>query len=124
MLVNGKRARFSRPDRHELRIRPSRPVREGSRFRVTVRYAGYPDDVRWRGESNWLADDREVITMNEPHMAPWWFPANDHPRDKASMDVRITVPRQHKVISNGSLVERVVKGGLATTHWRSRAVCQ
>ena len=21
--------------------------------------------------------------MNEPHMAPWWFPANDHPLDKA-----------------------------------------
>ena len=31
--------------------------------------------------------------MNEPHMATWWFPANDHPRDKASFDIRITVPR-------------------------------
>jgi aminopeptidase N len=57
--------------------------------------------------------------MNEPHMAPWWFPANDHPRDKATMDVRVTVPRQHKVISNGSLVGRRPKGRLATTHWRS-----
>ena len=28
-------------------------------------------------------NDHEVVTMNEPHMAPWWFPANDHPRDKA-----------------------------------------
>ena len=25
--------------------------------------------------------------MNQPHMAPWWFPANDHPRDKARMDI-------------------------------------
>ena len=31
--------------------------------------------------------------MNEPHMAPWWFPANDHPRDKALMDISITVPK-------------------------------
>ena len=31
--------------------------------------------------------------MNEPHMAPWWFPANDHPRDKAQIDIRITVPQ-------------------------------
>ena len=30
--------------------------------------------------------------MNEPHMAAWWFPANDHPRDKASFDIRITAP--------------------------------
>ena len=26
--------------------------------------------------------------MNEPHMAPWWFPANDHPPDKALIDIR------------------------------------
>ena len=30
--------------------------------------------------------------MDEPHMAPWWFPANDHPTDKALMDISITVP--------------------------------
>jgi aminopeptidase N len=30
------------------------------------------------------------------------------------------VPKQRKVISNGSLVGRVVKGRRATTHWRSR----
>ena len=33
--------------------------------------------------------------MNEPHMAPWWFPANDHPRDRARMDIHVTVPRGH-----------------------------
>ena len=32
--------------------------------------------------------------MNQPHMAPWWFPANDHPLDKALVDIRITVPRR------------------------------
>ncbi len=58
-------------------------------------------------------------TVNEPHMAPWWFPANDHPRDKATMDVRVTVPQGHRVVSNGSRVAREVKGVLATTHWRS-----
>ena len=41
--------------------------------------------------------------MNEPHMAPWWFPANDHPRDKALMDISITVPRDKKVVANGRL---------------------
>ena len=42
--------------------------------------------------------------MNEPHMAPWWFPANDHPRDKALMDISITVPRGPQVIANGRRV--------------------
>jgi aminopeptidase N len=78
-----------------------------------------PGAVAWAGESNWLADRREVVTMNEPHMAPWWFPANDHPRDKASVDVHITVPRDRTVVANGVLVGHRVHGEKATTHWRS-----
>ena len=44
--------------------------------------------------------------MNEPHMAPWWFPANDHPLDKARMDLHITVPAAEQVVANGRLVAR------------------
>jgi aminopeptidase N len=117
--VDGAEASFDRGNRHELRITPAVPVRAGRVVTVVVRYGGRPDDASYLGQRNWLADSREVVTVNEPHMAPWWFPANDHPRDKASMDVRITVPKERKVISNGSLVGRVVKGRVATTHWRS-----
>nr|WP_281366549.1 M1 family metallopeptidase [Nocardioides thalensis] len=74
--------------------------------------------MSYAGESNWLADRTEVVTMNEPHMAPWWFPSNDHPRDKATFDIRVTTDADKDVISNGKRVSRVVDGGLATTHWR------
>ena len=58
--------------------------------------------------------------MNEPHMAPWWFPANDHPRDKAAVDIHITVPREHGRWSpTAALVSRKVHGDQATTHWRA-----
>ena len=117
--VNGAPAAFARPARHELQITPRAPLLAGAAFTVKVSYAGVPKRVRWRGESNWLADRREVVTMNEPHMAPWWFPANDHPRDKATVDVHITVPRHRKVVSNGVLVRRKVRGSMATTHWSS-----
>ena len=117
--VNGSRVTFDRGNRHELRITPAPAVVAGQVITVEVRYSGRPANATYLGERSWLADDREVVTINEPHMAPWWFPANDHPRDKATMDVRITVPKQRKVISNGSQVDRVVKGRLATTHWRS-----
>jgi aminopeptidase N len=117
--VDGDKASFDRGNKHELRITPRAAVTAGQRLTVEVRYAGRPGRATYLGQSNWLADSREVVTVNEPHMAPWWFPANDHPRDKATMDVRITVPRQRKVVSNGELVGRVVKGAVATTHWRS-----
>lgn len=117
--VNGREARFGKPNRHELRVTPPRPLAEGRRFTVKVWYAGRPDEVSYLGQSNWLASRREVVTMNEPHMAPWWFPANDHPRDKARMRVHVTVPRGKQVISNGQLVKKTKQRGLTTWHWRA-----
>jgi len=52
-------------------------------------------------------------------MAPWWFPADDHPLDKAAMTVTITAPRAQRVVSNGRLVARRVHGRLATTTWHA-----
>ncbi|MCR6031811.1 M1 family peptidase [Nocardioides sp. zg-579] len=117
--VAGRPARWTRPDRHELSIRPARPVLAGDVVTVVVRYAGRPGRIRWQGEQNWLADPGEVVAMNQPHMAPWWFPANDHPRDKAHVDVSVTVPADKQVVGNGRLVSRRVHGRQATTRWRA-----
>ena len=88
-------------------------------FSVVVHYRGKPGPISYETERNWLADRAEVVTMNEPHMAPWWFPANDHPLDKASFDIHITVPDDRKVVANGRLVKRTDRGRKATTHWRA-----
>ncbi len=120
VTVDGAPARFAKPHRHELRIRPAAPLRRGDVVDVEVSYAGRPGPIGYAGEKNWLADDAEVVTMNEPHMAPWWFPANDHPRDKATFDIRVTGPATHQVVSNGLPVGRTVDGEQATTHWRSK----
>ena len=111
-------AAFSRPEHHELRISPGRPLRKHTRVRVTVTYAGNPEHFSYAGESNWVAEGtHEVEAVNEPHMAPWWFPSNDHPLDKARMDVRVTVPHDKQVVSNGRLLGVRRQGGLATYHW-------
>ena len=118
--IDGVAVRFSKPSHHELRIVPRAPVAAGTVMRVRVDYAGRPARASYLGERNWLADGTEVVTMNEPHMAPWWFPANDHPLDKAPVDLHITVPTDRQVIANGRLVGRREHGSLATTHWRAR----
>ncbi len=119
VFVDGAPAAHSRPHKHELQITPAAPIVAGAVVEVTVSYAGKPGQIEYAGEGNWLADDREVVTMNEPHMAPWWFPANDHPRDKARFDIAIKAPASHQVVANGLFVDRTVSGDLATTHWRS-----
>ena len=57
--------------------------------------------------------------MNQPHMATWWFPSNDHPSDKALMDISITVPRGKQVFANGRRISIKRHGGLATHRWRA-----
>jgi len=119
VTVDGRNAGYDQASRHELVIRPKQHLRTGERVDVVVRYAGFPERHGYRRERNWLASDHEVVTMNEPHMAPWWFPANDHPLDKALVDIHITVPRGKQVVANGRLMSRKVLGDAATHHWRA-----
>ena len=59
--------------------------------------------------------------MNEPHMAPWWFPANDHPLDKAIVDVsHPTVDRRPRGHRQRHAGEPARTGRTSTTwHWRA-----
>ncbi|MDI6909065.1 M1 family metallopeptidase [Nocardioides sp.] len=115
--VDGRDAGFEKSP-HELVVK--HPVDTGETVRVVVRYAGRPSAYSYAGESNWLASDHEVVAMNQPHMAPWWFPSNDHPLDRAHVRMSITVPKESQVIGNGRRVDREVRGGLATTTWEAR----
>jgi aminopeptidase N len=117
VTVDGRRVDWSRPNAHEIRIPAA--LQAGSSYDVVVSYAGRPGAKGWDGEWNWLAGDSEVVAMNQPHMAAWWFPADDHPRDKALMDIHITAPRDLDVIANGHRVSRTVHRDRATTHWRA-----
>jgi aminopeptidase N len=116
------RSTFSRPSRHELRIEPRHPIAAGTTVRVRVAYAGHPARLSWGGESNWVATGTEAMALNEPHMAPWWFPSDDHPLDKARMDLHITVPRSQQVVAGGRLVGVRRSSQHATYHWRAGAM--
>lgn len=116
--VNGRTARFSRPNRHELKVAPASAIAAGKTFKVEVVYRGKPSPLSYAGEHNWLADRHEFVTMNQPHMAPWWFPSNDHPSDKATFDIRVNLPKAKRVLSNGVRISKKVTGARATTHWR------
>ena len=124
VTVDGRRAAFRRLGsggvRHELRVRPARPLAAGERFRVAVRYGGRPGRQRYRGRSGFQAVKGEALAANEPHIAPWWFPSSDHPTDKARVDVHLTVPRGRQAISGGALRRVTGRGALRTWHWHAR----
>jgi aminopeptidase N len=116
--IDGARAAYRKPSRHELRVTPAAPIRKGTRFTVRVRYHGVPEDLRYEGDRGWISDNREAMATNEPHIAPYWFPANDHPRDKATFDITVRVPRGNQLISNGELVSTRHSDAWSAWHWR------
>ena len=120
VTVDGRRATYTKPDRHELKVTPAAPIARGSTFVVRVRYHGTPRLIAWAGKKPFLWSPEETMATNEPHIAPWWFPANDHPSDKAAYDITVRVPRRSQAISNGVRVSRTTTGGWTSWHWRMR----
>ena len=47
-----------------------------------------------------------AFVVGEPQGAPGWFPVNDKPKDKATYDFAITVPKGRTAIGNGRLGRR------------------
>ncbi|QIK66962.1 M1 family metallopeptidase [Nocardioides sp. HDW12B] len=116
--VDGVAARFSKPNRHELRVVPATAVTAGDPFRVVVRYHGRPASVVAAGQSPFSWTRGEGVAVGQPQMGPWWFAANETPADKATYDIVLRVPRGQEALSNGELVSREPVGDWTRWTWR------
>jgi hypothetical protein len=76
-----------------------------------------PETLEDFGLSGFIHTDDGAIAIGEPHVAATWFPANDHPRDKASFTIKVTVPSGLEAMSNGILLGQKVKGRSTTWTW-------
>ena len=110
-------ARWTHAD-GELAITPARGIREGRRFTVRIAYDGVPQTLP--DTSGFLHTDEGALAVGQPHGAATWYPANDHPSDKASYTMRITVPRGLEALSNGRLTRRSDAAGTTTWTWVAR----
>jgi aminopeptidase N len=116
--VDGVPATFSKPDPHELRVRPSEAIAAGESFRVAVDYHGRPASTSAAGQRPFSHRRGEGVAVGQPQMGPWWFAANETPADKATYDIVLRVPRGREAISNGELVSRRVQGDWVRWRWR------
>jgi len=119
VLVDGQPATFAR-DGQELVITPSVGLVDGLPFTVTVDYAGKPSVVTDPDGSieGWVPTKDGAFVVGEPQGSPAWYPVNDTPRDKATYDFTVTVPRGLKVMANGVLLSRATAAGKTTWRWR------
>lgn len=121
VVVNGKRAHWSRSQDHELTIRPRHKLDRGDHFTTVVRYGGVPRSQLFDGlESGFLRTDDGALIAGEPEVAANWFPVNDHPSDKASYTFKVTVPAGLEVVANGELLGSTTHHGRTTWTWDER----
>lgn len=105
--VDGEDAAIER-DGRTLRLRPPAPIPAGRTFEAQVHYRGAPEPVTTPplGDVGWLTYPGGSYVIGEPEGAATWFPADDHPEDKATFRFRIDVPDGVEAVANGVLVER------------------
>ena len=119
--VNGSAAEYSRYNT-ELVIVSANPLAAGAEFSTEVRYSGTPELISdpglWVFELGWHNTEGVVFTVNQPSGSMSWFPSNNHPTDKATFEIHLTVPEPLTAASNGILVEETSVDGYTNTTWR------
>jgi len=120
ITVDGRQATWSR-DGQELVVVPARGLRKYHGFTVEVRYDGVPETIEdLFGISGFLHTDDGQIIAGQPHGAATWYPANDHPSDKASFTFHVTVPNGLDVIANGVFLGARQQGPVTRWTWDAR----
>ena len=120
--VNNAPAKFTNDpkDNSELVVTPASPLAKNQPITVVVNYADTPSKVVIDCFTAWTKMPDGALAVEEPKISRWWYPANDHPTDKATFDVSVEVPDNVAAISNGTLVSKT-KNRLGWTRWNWRS---
>ena len=122
VTVDGAEAQ-SRADGTELVVTPAAGLVSGRPFTVVVEYSGTPEEIRDQdlGAGGWMRTDDGAFALGQPFSASTWFPVNDHPSDKATFRLAMTVPEGVEAIGNGVPGERTTDDGWTTWTWAENA---
>lgn len=118
ITVDDEAASFTRDD-NELTVLPAEPLAVDQTFAVEVAYYGVPQgvfDASLGIEQGWTYVRGIVYTAGEPVSAQSFFPVNEHPSDKATYTIVVTVAQPYNVAANGILESETDNGDGTTTY--------
>lgn len=98
-----------------LTIFLAQPPGINQEFEIEITYSGIP-----QAGLNFSTHNGQPIfwSLDEPSEAREWFPSFDHPSDKATAELKVTVPQNIVVASNGTLTKsQVNQDGTKTYTW-------
>ena len=107
--LNGQPLAFERVDGKLILQLPQTPS-VGTTRTLLIRYEGPPvrQQSPYARYSDFLGlhfpDGSTIYAASEPDGARYWFPNNDHPRDKATYRFELQVPAGLTAVANGNLI--------------------
>lgn len=103
----------------ELTVDFGRTLQADTSTTVRVVYEGVPQPIPESsiGTIGWIDGPNGSHVVSEPNGAPTWFPANDHPLDKATFRFIISVPDEWQVAANGILTGTRATGAGTEYTW-------
>jgi aminopeptidase N len=122
-VVPGSGDALASPARTEVTVVPPVGIDAGAEFTTVVAYGGVPVTINdvYGPASGVIHTDDGMLIVGQPRAAATWFPANDHPADKARFDFRISVPEGLQAVANGALVAETVSAGRSVWEWTADA---
>lgn len=116
--VTGQDALFERHG-DELTIYLPQAAEPGDALQLDIAYHGTPGGGSASAEfsEGWIHYGNGVVVAGEPVGASTWYPVNEHPLDKATYSIAVTVDQPYEVASNGSLEATEQNGSQTTYRW-------
>lgn len=103
----------------QLHVELAEPLPHGEPAQLAIRYGGSPRKGLWFVGGSQAPT--HAFTQGECEDARWWFPCWDVPADRATSELRVTVPESWTTLAAGELLDSQSVDGRRTDTWRMTA---
>jgi aminopeptidase N len=122
-------------DSMKLDIQLNKTYTRTDTFTIFIQYTAKPDELDEKneyityqnkglyfvkqGEDDSLDSPQQLWTQGETEAASCWFPTIDHPNERTTQEISITVPNNYLTLSNGKLISSTnLPNGTRTDYWK------
>lgn len=113
VFFDGKPARFKNADK-KLVVTATKSLVEDQAHDVEVHYSVTNPEAGL----HFVKSPEQMWSQSQPEDARRWFPCHDTPGEKATSEVRATVPPGFRAVSNGILIDESANGKKSVFHWK------
>jgi len=113
VLFDGKPARFKNADK-KLVVTAPKVLAEEESHDIEVHYSVTDPEAGL----HFVKSPEQMWSQSQPEDARRWFPCHDTPGEKATSEVRATVPAGFRAVSNGVLIDEARSGAKHVYHWK------